>query len=73
MTDGRVITLRPRNRLRPESADHYDKIKYGAEREYDFDPPAALSQYDVVKSTLSVPGYFIRYSDASLTGSPRNP
>jgi hypothetical protein len=63
--DGRMISIRPRNRLRPESADHYDKIKYGTEREYDFDLPLGINPVDVVKSTLAVTGYYLRYSQAA--------
>jgi hypothetical protein len=65
LADGRAITLRPRNRLRPESADHYDKIKYGAEREYAFDLPVGVNPADVLKSTLAVTGYYLRYSEAA--------
>jgi hypothetical protein len=65
LTDGRMISLKPRNRLRPESADHYDKIKYGAEREYDFDLPIHVNPENVLKSTLAVTGYYLRYSTVS--------
>jgi hypothetical protein len=69
LADGRMISLRPRNRLRPESADHYDKIKYGAEREYDFDLPVDVNPANVLKSTLSVTGYYLRYSTAASINS----
>ena len=65
LSDGHELILMPRNRLRPESADHYDKIKYGAEREYDFVVPANLDATNVVKSTLAVTGYYLPYSTAS--------
>lgn len=65
LVDGRTITLRPRNRLRPEGIDHYDKIKYGADREYDFDLPSDVDQANVRKSILSVTGYYLRYSAAA--------
>jgi hypothetical protein len=65
LADGRTISLKPRNRLRPETADHYDKIKYGAEHEYRFDIPVGLDPGNVLKSTLAVTGYYLRYSDAA--------
>ena len=65
LSDGRTISIRPRNRFRPESADHYDKIKYGTEHEYDFDLPAGLGPANVLKSTLAVTGYYLRYSQAT--------
>ena len=65
LADGRVVTLMPRHRLRPEGRDHYDKIAYGAEREYDFDLPGEVDRASVVKSTLAVTGYYLRYSDAA--------
>jgi hypothetical protein len=65
LADGRAVSLMPRNRLRPESANYYDKIKYGTEREYDFDLPFGIDQAKVRKSTLSVTGYYQRYSTAA--------
>lgn len=65
LADGRTVTLKPRNRLRSEGRGHYDKIKYGAEREYDFDPPSEVDASSVLKSTLAVTGYYLRYSDAT--------
>jgi hypothetical protein len=71
LADGRAITLRPRNRLRAESAGHYDKIKYGAEREYDFDLPVDVGPMNVLKSTLWVTGYYLRYSQAASMDDER--
>jgi hypothetical protein len=72
LTDGRVITLKPRNRLRPEGLNHIEKIKYGAEREYDFELPLNLSGDAVVTSSFAVTGFYVRYSDASLIdGQPK--
>jgi len=65
LADGRVITLMPRHRLRAEGRDHYDKIPFGAEREYDFDLPGDVDSTSVIKSTLAVTGYYLRYSDAA--------
>ena len=65
LADGRTVKLMPRNWLRLEGGDHYDKIKYGAEREYDFDLPDEVDRASVVKSTLAVTGYYLRYSDAA--------
>ena len=61
LNDGQALILKPRNRLRPESADHYDKIEYGAEREYVFDLPAGVDPAKVLKSTLAVTGYYLHY------------
>jgi hypothetical protein len=66
LADGRVLTLKPRNRLRPEASGHYEKIKYGGARNYVFDAPAALGRASVVKSTLVITGYYIRYADAGM-------
>jgi hypothetical protein len=71
LADGRTITLRPRNRLRPESPDHYDKIKYNTEREYDFDILAGVDPANVRKSTLAVTGYYLRYSSVSSIDDQR--
>ena len=65
---GQTLTLMPRNRLRPESLSHYDKIEYGGEREYDFELPASLDPANVLKSTLAVTGYYLRYSTAVSIG-----
>ena len=65
LADGSMVTLMSRNRLRPEGRGHYDKIRYGTEREYDFDLPDKVDRASVVKSTLAVTGYYLRYSDAA--------
>ena len=65
LADGSMVTLMSRNRLRPEGRGHYDKIRYGTEREYDFDLPDEVDRASVVKSTLAVTGYYLRYSDAA--------
>jgi hypothetical protein len=65
LDDGNTLVLMPRNRFRPESAGHYDRIKYGAEREYDFDLPVDVNPADVLRSTLAVTGYYLRYSAAA--------
>ena len=67
LADGRTVKLMPRNWLRLEGGDHYDKIKYGAEREYDFDLPDEVDRASVVKSTLAVTGYYLRYSERHLS------
>jgi hypothetical protein len=65
LADGRRLTFMPRNRLRPEGPSHYDKIKYGAKHEYDFDVPDDIDRTSVRESTLAVTGYYLRYSDAA--------
>ena len=65
LADGRSLTFMPRNRLRPEGSRYYDKIKYGAKHEYDFDVPGDIDRTSVLTSTLAVTGYYLRYSDAA--------
>ncbi len=69
LAEGRTISLKPRNRLRSETAGHYDKIKYGAEHEYSFDLPVGLDPANVLKSTLAVTGYYLRYSETAGSDS----
>jgi hypothetical protein len=62
LENGRAVILRPVNGWEHDIADPYDRIKYGASREYLFDPPASEAAH-VVKSTLIVTGYYMRYAD----------
>jgi hypothetical protein len=69
LANGRVMSLKPQNRLRAASAEHYDKIKYGSDREYNFGLPVGIDPTNVLKSTLSVTGYYLRYTDVSSTSN----
>jgi hypothetical protein len=62
LEDGRTLTLSPANARDRADADSYDRIKYGASREYLFDLPTGETAR-VVKSTLIVTGYYMRYTD----------
>jgi hypothetical protein len=66
LNDGRSLTLKPVNRLRRESARHYDRLKYNSLREYAFNAPVGQNEGVVVKSTLVVSGYYLRYSNMAL-------
>jgi hypothetical protein len=60
--DGRTVILSPMNAREHDGADPYDRIKYGESHEYLFSAPADEASR-VLKSTLVVTGYYMRYAD----------
>jgi hypothetical protein len=71
LADGRILTLSPKSAGKRDAADPYEKIKYGASREYLFELPAGETTA-VLKSAFAVTGYYRRYSDLVAIANTAN-